>query len=154
MFDSKDEGLEFVGKMMEAFPEYVNTVVTYQTQIPIVRMRYEGEDLMERIMAIDRQRHNAHESAISSVNILNRVCEKMGLEPFTAVDTTNRTAVADFVGQFVNETYNGGIGGTMDEIAHQHAARYEPKAHTERLNALTHELGLGDDGTPSEDFQP
>lgn len=153
MFDSKEEAIDFVAKTMSAFPEYVNTVVNYQVKVPLIYARYEGAELQDRVMEIDRQRRNAHEAAIASVNILNRVCDKFGLEPFADVDTSDRTKVADFCGRFVNETYNKAIGGTMDSVTMGSRETYESRKTHERLNQMAEAMGLDPDAAPGGDYQ-
>lgn len=146
MFDSKEEALEFIGDTLKAFPNYVNTVVAYNVKIPLIYARYDGEELRDRVVRLDTERHNAHEVAIGAVNIMNRVCEKMGLPPFAEVDTTNRAAVADFAGRFVNETYRGDRGGDMDSVA-QLREEYDANRTHEHLSraAMAAEIyGLGD----------
>lgn len=132
----KKMACDMIGDALSRFPEYVNTVVTYQVQMPLIYAHYDGQELRDRVTELDMSRHNAHECAISSVDQLNRLCGQFGLEPFSTVDTTNRTAVADFAGEFVNETYNNAIGGTMDSLTLGKRDNYDPKKTKHRVDQM------------------
>lgn len=152
MFDSKDEGLEFLESQLKAFPNYVNKVVAYQVTMPVIHERYDGQELRDRVMSLDSSRKMAHDTAISSLNILNQLCTKLDLEPFAQIDTTDRHAVADFVGRYVNETYNEGIGGTMDMLAYEKRNTYNASKTHDRILKLQEE-GLTQGNTP-DTYQP
>lgn len=133
---NKDKALEFVGARLKAFPDYANIVVREQIMTPIWRVQYDGQDFRDRISDIDRQRRSAHDAAIMSVNILNRMCDKMGLPAYADIDTNDRHAVADFVGQYVNEIYNNGINGGMDSATLGRDRGYDSEKLDARLRAL------------------
>lgn len=115
MFDgNKDEALDTVGSSLMSMPDYVNTVVRMQVMQPIWAQRCEQDEYMDNVQRIDRQRKHAHDAVIANVNILNRMSAGLGLQPFADVDTADRHAVADLAGRYVNEIYNGGIGGGID----------------------------------------
>lgn len=142
MFDGdKDEALDFVGSHLEKFPNYVNIVIREQIMTPIWKQRFDGEILRNHIQDIDQQRKIAHDSAISSINILNRLSKNLGLEPFADIDTTDRHTVANFVGQYVNELYNNGIGNTMDDAVLNKTMEYNHKEPSKRLQELDQKFG-------------
>ena len=137
MFDgNKDEGLDFMGSAMSSFPNYVNSVVSIEISGPIQRMRLEPEDYRNAMQQMDRNRRICHNRAIDSVNQLNRMAKALGMEPFAEVDTTDRNAVADFAGRFVNEVYNHGIGGDMQSAVMNKNAPYRTENLAERLKKL------------------
>ena len=134
VFDGdKDEALDFVGDSLTAFPNYANVVIREQIMTPIWRDRCEPEDFRENVERIDRQRRDAHDCAIDSINMLNRLNDRLGLEPMFDVDTTDRHAVAECVGKYVNEVYNDGIGSSFDDATYQKSQEYNPKKITDRL---------------------
>ena len=145
MFDgNKNEALDFIESTLTAFPTYANTVIREQIMTPIRRQRYEGQELRDKIQDIDEQRHWNHESAISSVNMLNRLSRNLGLELFANINTNDRHAVANMVGQYVNEVYNKGIGNTFDEATYRKSKEYdtgEIKKHLHTFTEPDHQTG-------------
>lgn len=144
LFDGdKEEALSFVEEKLTAFPDYANIVIREQIMLPIWQNRCEGQELRENIQNIDAQRRNAHDCAINSMNILNRLNDNLGLDPFFNVDTTDRHAVADAVGKYVCEVYNDGIGNTFDDAVYNKTTEYNNKKISERLNAAIHGFETG-----------
>lgn len=138
---NKDKALEFLGSRLESFPDYANVVIREQVMTPIWRAKFDGQEFRDHVQDLDRQRRSAHDSAIMSVNILNRMSQSMGLEPFADIDTNDRYAVADFVGQYVNELYNNGIKGGMDAATLDKRVNYDPKRPHNRLKELDSKFG-------------
>lgn len=132
-FDDKDEAFSFLLGRYNAFVNYANIVISEQYTMPITYARYEGEDLRQRVMQADRNRKNAHDIAIDSVNILNRMSKQLGIEPFADIDTTDRHAVADTVGNFVNELYCTGTKTGMDGAAFGKTTQYNSAVLKDRI---------------------
>lgn len=146
--DEMSEG--FLTRAFTTFPDYANVVIRQQAMIPIWQARYDGQELRDRISEIDTTRRNMHEAAIASANMLNRMCAKNGLEPFFEGDTNDRHAVADFVGDYVNEVYNHGIGKTdgqgreltgMERAVHQRRENYDRSVPGKRLREVNAKFG-------------
>ena len=131
----KDDVLSFMGMQFDNFISYANTVITQQVMTPIWKARYDGEEFRSKISDIDRTRRMEHDAAIGGVNILNRMCEKLGLEPFADIDTNDRYAVADFIGTYVNEVYNKGIGKTLDSATFNRDREYDVSKSSETMIA-------------------
>ena len=132
IFDgNKEEALDFLDKQLSYFPEYANAVIMQQHKLPLIYARYEGEELQDRVQTLDRQRRNIHECAIDSVNILNRLSKNLGLEPFSTVDTSDRHAVADMVGDYIAEMYKTGTHG-MDGATFKRETSYDTRLLEER----------------------
>ena len=110
VFDDADEAFEYVEKRLMSFPRYVNIVTEEMIKTEIWNRRYEGQVLRDKKMDIDGKRRILHNSAIDSINQLNRLSESLGLGIFADVDTADRHAVAEYAGQIVNIVYNEGIG--------------------------------------------
>lgn len=132
MFEGdKDEAMEFLADKLEAFPRYANVVIRQQIMMPIWQQRFEGQEFRDKVQEIDATRRFAHESAISTCNILNRMSKSFGLEPFADIDTGDRHAVAEFVGKSVNEVYNDGIGNdsgrAFDNATYDKRVEYNSK---------------------------
>lgn len=142
LFDNnKDECLTTIGNSLESFPNYANIVIKEQVMLPIWQFRLEGQEYRDKISGIDKDRKMAHDSAISNLSLLNNISDKLGLEPFAEVDTKDRYAVADFIGQYVNELYNKGIGKTFDDAVYQRRVEYDKTAPSDRLKKLDQRLG-------------
>lgn len=141
MFDGdKDDALDFIANRLNAFPTYANIVINQQIMTPIIYQRYDGQELRDRIQSIDEHRKSAHDNAISSVNILNRLSNNLGLEPFATVDTSDRYKVADFIGEYVSQVYDMGQGKSLDDAVLNKRKEY-PLDHKSRLQDLNMKFG-------------
>lgn len=128
MFDgNRDEALDFVISGMESMVKYANIVIEEQIRLPIFRMHLDGQELRDATTNLDSRRRSIHEAAIASVSSLNRCCDRLGIARIADIDTTDRHAVADFIGQFVNETYNAGIGKGIDDATYNRKEYYDTK---------------------------
>lgn len=110
------------------FPKYVNAVIDYIIQNEMIKCSSASFDQRRHeIEAIDVARKLAHDAAISAITTLNRWCDMFGIERLADVDTTDRYAVADFVGDFVLELYKGEINGKgMDHaVAEANGEHYD-----------------------------
>lgn len=138
----KEEAFDFLGARLQAFPDYVNTVVRMETMMPIWRARFDAPEYQEHVQRIDTERKHCHDAAIASVDILNRVSNNLGLEPFAQVNTKDRHAVAEFVGAYVNEVYLHGINGGFDQAVYemQKIPAEKTKPAYDRLKELDREL--------------
>jgi hypothetical protein len=106
LFDNdKDEALDFVESRLEAFLKYADMVIREQIMRPVSKAAYEGQEYRDKVQDYDESRHCAHENAIAAIDALNRISERLGLEPFADVDTKDRYAVAAYIGQVVSEMY-------------------------------------------------
>lgn len=72
--------------------------------------RYEGEDVRDRIMVLDKNRRMAHEKAIVAVKRLNRYSEMYGVNKIFQGDVDDRYQVADFCKDIVNEFFDKRTG--------------------------------------------
>lgn len=141
MFDGdKEEAIEFVSDNLEAFPKYANVVIREQIMMPIWSARYEGQEFRDKVQDIDASRRYAHEGAITACNVLNRLSKNLGLETFADIDTSDRHAVAEFVGRAVNELYNDGIGNSdghaFDAATYNKMKEYETQKMHEEMAKL------------------
>ncbi|MCM1295892.1 MAG: DUF3232 domain-containing protein [Muribaculaceae bacterium] len=116
-FDDMDEACGFISDRLDRFPAYVNSVVRMQTNMNIWTAQYLGEPekFQYHVKQADTGRRLAHDSAIDSINQLNRLCEKHGLDKFMDVDTSDRHACAEAIGDYVSAMYLEGIGGQQPE---------------------------------------
>lgn len=117
---NKDRALKFMTRNLSAFPDYVNVVVRMETMGPIWKAQLDGPEYRERMQNIDTERRNTHNNAISSVNAMNRLSEKLELPPFSRVDTNDRHAVAEMISEYITEVYNTGINKESHPDIHKH----------------------------------
>lgn len=141
LFDGdKDDALDFISDKLDAFPNYANIVINQQIVTPIIYERYEGQEIRDRIEDLDKKRRSAHEQAIDGLNILNKLSNNLGLEPFAKVDTSDRYKVADFVGEYVSQVYALGQGKSLDDVTLNKKQSYDLKSK-QRLAELDAKFG-------------
>lgn len=116
----KDEpdDLDFIESRMQAFTDYMSHVAWME--IRITRMYVEGingEELRDKVTALDSSRRSKHNVAMDAINQLNRLSKAYGLEPFYdgEVDHEHRTQVGDVIGDIVNEYFNGRSVGRLKQ---------------------------------------
>lgn len=154
MFEGPDDFCQFIGEKLDRFPAYVQAVARYDNAVSLAYATMEGEELRDKVASVDRSRRLAHDSAIDAVNILNRAFSRAGVEPFSDVDTSNRTAVADFAGRFTIEAFDRQIYGgdhAMDRAVKNLAAgsQYSPK-----MQQLMRQAMSGSQAAPGQEEGP
>ena len=106
---SKDEfakeDLEAVDDALTQCRNYVNVVDTTEQQIMLASVRFEGEEYREMITQYDRQRRSAHEAAIGSANLLNRLSNLYGCAKIYN-GGKDRLEVADFCLEVVIDLFH------------------------------------------------
>ena len=131
--EKKEMTLSFMGMQFDTFISYANTVITQQVMTPLWKVMYDGAEFRDKVESLDRTRRLEHDAAIGGVRILNQMSEKLGLEPFADIDVTDRFAVADFIGTYVNEVYNQGIGKTLDSAVVNRDKEYDVSKSSEAM---------------------
>lgn len=142
VFDGdKNEAVDFISSNVSRFTNYVNVVVKEQYMGPLWRVQCEQQDYIANMQNIDRERKICHDAAISSVNILNRMSENLGIGKFADIDTSDRRVVADFCGTYVNQVFNKGIGNsTMYDAAKDKQNIYDTQKHERELKLAADQL--------------
>ena len=108
--------LEMIADAMKSFPEYVNRVYSMETQMAIISVRYDGEERANRIASLDQKRRDAHEVAIGSCGMLNRLAEEAGVERFCP-ETDDRYVIGDFCALITCEFFASGKNyNSLDEL--------------------------------------
>lgn len=111
----KLEDLDNIENGMMSFANYVNVVYNQVTMTPIIYAKYEGEELQHKIETIDSRRRTAHEKAIVSCSLINKLCDYYGAEKICP-DTNDRNIIANFCAQVTTEFFLDGIGKDRDTI--------------------------------------
>ena len=91
--------------------------------------RSEGDEYRAWVSDMDRSRRNAHEAAIANVSMLNKMAEKLGVEPIFDGDIKDRNAVGDFCGALVFEYFDN---RTQNRVI-------KPQEFQEKVEAEFHE---------------
>ena len=81
---------------MQAFHNYVNTVVEGEMKFLLQTGSLDGQEYRDAVSQYDGDRHSAHERVISDVKLLNRLAAREGVPPVFTGDDTQRHQVADF----------------------------------------------------------
>ena len=107
LFNKADnDAKECIVLVCESFPNYVNAVAKEFAEIKLRSTLLSGEEARELRMEYDKSRHIAHESAITSCNVLNRLCAEYGLSPIFSEATLNdRYKVAEVCKTFVDQMW-------------------------------------------------
>lgn len=131
---SKQRAVDLVYREAKAFPEYVSAVYAMEHGTAIARIMNDGSDpdsvasFQEAVSNLDRTRRSRHDSAQNACNILNRMCDTVGIEHIcpdvrrleTKADRVpyERDLVSDFAGYVTIETFAGRDDGRhlTDEI--------------------------------------
>ena len=114
----RKEACDTVESAIMSFPEYTNTVIRQQVVMKMLPFRdLTTEEFQQTVTQLD---------TIGNMNLLNRLADLNGQEQIFQIDTSDRHAVADAVGTFVNEVYNDGIGNTLDSATLDRTADYDP----------------------------
>lgn len=112
---------DIITEAMSSFAEYVKCVVSQQIEMPVISLRYEGEDFRSRVLTLDRKRNDAHESAINACRILNRACKMNDFEAFCPdPDKATRYEVGDFCAIITVEIFRWGTHGeSLDSLVEE-----------------------------------
>lgn len=128
--------LDIIDSDMKALSDYVNAVYAMETSIPIILARYEGEEVRDRIQALDQRRRDKHERAIVATKRLNRFAQMEHVQPLFAGDTSDRYQIAEFCQACMTEFFAGRDGHTLslDEALHHpvHLEKTAEEAEYER----------------------
>ncbi len=121
--NEKPEDVEFfvnyVVDSLNSFTGYFNAVCDNTNGMHINKLLRDGgrisqEEFEWRITESDKRRRSAHNVAIDACNGLNRLCDKYGIEHFCPEEGSPREEIAEFIGSYVMEVYNEGIGKGKD----------------------------------------
>lgn len=101
---------ERTGKFVNYFNKvYEDTAGTTRDRTLFAAGRLSQEDLQYNIERRDSARRSAHEMAIAACQQINRQCQANGI-PNICPDTSDRYEIANFIGDFIQDVYQEGIG--------------------------------------------
>lgn len=106
---NKEQALDFVEEQLDNIFQYGAETVSGQ-----IRSRFggsahgpEGDGVENGDLIFSRAAHG--------LDALNGLCADLGMDPFTDIDTGDKQAVAEFIGQCMRSIYNRGIGRRAEE---------------------------------------
>ena len=98
--------VSLVRDMVDSCANYVDTVVNMENAINVYRFRVEDpSELRVMIQRLDQTRRIVHNTVISNVRIVDRLCKINGVEPVFGGLDEDRLAVAEFAKQVVDEFF-------------------------------------------------
>lgn len=155
-FGDKEESIKTILGPIHEMIEYTNIVASEAHRMEMIKVRYlndsSNKDYIDAIMSMDRNRRYAHQSAIASVNFLNRICEnELQIGKFVDIDTSDRVAVADFAATVATQQDTASVAmATMDETAAMYSDGYVTDRSSKRLNELLdkYEQIMDEDSAP------
>jgi hypothetical protein len=92
-----------IEQMIIAAADYVQAVVVMETKASNYMGR-KGTEMQEAVAASDSWRTGRHESLMTKVNIVNRICEAHGRDPVYTGDS-QREHYGDFALELVDEIF-------------------------------------------------
>lgn len=90
------DDFDIIEDVVKSCTAYVQDVDVGETQIRRFYATLDGEELRERVTAIDKRRKAHHETAIANCKLLNRLAELYGVSKVFTGDAADRLQVADF----------------------------------------------------------
>lgn len=161
----QEDAYDTITTAMSTFVDYQNHVINMSILQPTLYARYEGQELRDKITNLDTTRRMKHDSAIANMSMLNRICDAYGVEPIAPVDTKDRYAVADFIGNFCAEIYEENKSGKnlspeqQGKLVQQHVTEhktYQPDKIAKRLADLDAKFGdiINNHNEIEEGYQP
>lgn len=102
------EAVDFINSCYSSIISYHNVVLKtrYNIENSVIKFRLSGEAYREFVKEQDLTRKLSHDSAIGSINIINRLAAKEGMPPISGnVNMEDRVSVGDFIGVMVTQIY-------------------------------------------------
>ncbi len=93
---AEPDDLEIIQDAIDSFTSYVKDVDIGEQQIKFAYATLDGDELRQRVAAIDTRRRRCHEAAISNAKLLNRLAEIYEVSAIFTGDFDDRLQVADF----------------------------------------------------------
>lgn len=100
------ECLDLMEDLISSASDYVRRVNVLEIGIMVGKYNKEGDEYREYIEKLDKLRSSAHNSLITNVKIINRLCRNNNLPPIYDGDEEERIQVAEFAKQVVEELFS------------------------------------------------
>lgn len=93
---SEPDDIEIIQDAVDSFTSYVKDVDIGEQQIKFAYATLDGDELRQRVTAVDARRRRSHEAAISNAKLLNRLAEIYQVSAVFTGNFSDRLQVADF----------------------------------------------------------
>ena len=108
-FSDDQEMLDMIFSQLETFEEYHSSIYTMETWMKIYTTKtVDIQDYQYMVEDLDKKRTMRHNSLLTAVNVLNRMCEKEKLplvyEGIVSTERPHRRVVANAVLEYVEQT--------------------------------------------------
>jgi hypothetical protein len=100
------ECLDMMEELIGSASDYMRRVNVLEVGVMVGKYNKEGDEYREYIEKLDKQRSNAHNSLISNVKVINRLCRNHGLPLIYEGNEEERVAVAEFAQKVVDELFS------------------------------------------------
>jgi len=100
--DHTQRSLKHIQDFINTAVNYVKSVIVMESQIQILQFCLEPEEYREKIEKSEQNRRIIHNSLIAKINIMNRLCKKMGMKPLYQ-GPDNREGKGQFAFSLVEE---------------------------------------------------
>jgi carboxylesterase type B len=100
------ECLDMMEELIESASDYIRRVNVLEIGVMVGKYNKEGDEYREYIKKLDKQRSNAHNSLISNVKIINRLCRNNNLSMIYQGNEEDRIEVAEFAQKVVDELFS------------------------------------------------
>lgn len=88
---------------LSRFFEYANLVASFEHKMTMIQATsIDTEDYQNRVKELDQSRKIKHDASLAAVDVLNKIAEKMNLEPFYE-GKKEREVIANEIFSFVKE---------------------------------------------------
>lgn len=107
LFENEDFK-DFAKEQFNTLLTYVEYIMNYNirmTNLNIQKDNYDASWYRESVQSLDRIRRESHNAAISSLSILNRMCQKLNIDNVFPVDPNeeDRTVVANSIFEYFKD---------------------------------------------------
>lgn len=100
------ECLDLMEDLIASASDYERRVNVLEIGLMVGKYNKEGSEYREYIEKLDKLRSNAHNSVITNVKIINRLCRNNNLEPIYSGNEEDRIEVVGFAQQVVEELFS------------------------------------------------
>lgn len=126
---------------------YPDTIERMEAQARLISFKYDGEEFRDAMERLDTNRRSKHDAAMASLSMMNRICEKEGIEPVTdPVDFSHlhRSEVGDAICEHVKEVLDNDRYHKALDKAKEHLRRPLPDiSGIKRADGTTYEMEAG-----------
>ena len=100
------ECLDMMEELIGSASDYMRRVNVLEVGVMVGKYNKEGDEYREYIEKLDKQRSNAHNSLISNVKVINRLCKNHNLPLIYEGNEEERVEVAEFAQKVVDELFS------------------------------------------------